>query len=157
MPSLKHILDKADRELVAAVQRVHVGAQIYRFLRVALFAFATSLPLTIDTNTLSWGVLASIGAGALETAFRQLYPAFPLAKSTSVVTQAVKDQATHLATQAINAAVEDHQAALATQSAVTSFLAAQAQRTGEAAARAALAQTGEPAAVPDAKSPAAAA
>lgn len=156
MPSLKSILDKVDRQIVADVQKVHVGAQVYRFLRVALFAFVTSLPVTIDTNTLSWGVLASLGAGALETAFRQYKPSFPLDKTNGVVVQAVKEQATQLATAAINAAVEDHQHGVAMQAGITSFLAAQAQRTGEAAAQAALAQTGGPAAVPDATPPAAA-
>lgn len=158
MASLTRILDKADRELVADVQRVHVGAQMYRFLRVALFAFVASLPVTSSTGTLGWSVLASLGAGALETAFRQLWPAFPLDKATSVVTHAVKEQATQLATAAINAQVEDYKAGVATQNAITSFLA-EATRKGQAAGAAAFAQASQPAEtatpIPDAKSPAA--
>lgn len=152
MSSLKSILDKVDREIVADVQRVHVGAQLYRFLRVALFAFAASLPLTIDKGTVSWAVLASLGAGALETAFRQLYPAFPLNKATSVVTNAVKEQATQLATAAINAQVENYQAGLQHQALVTAMLAA--QKTASTAPS----QAGHPAEAepssPDAKPPA---
>lgn len=121
--SLKQSLDKADRELVTAVQKMHVGAQVYRFLRIALFAFVASLP--IGTSNLGWSALGALGAGALETAFRQFYPAFPLGKTTSAVTRAVKDQATQLATAAINAQVEDYQAGLATQAAVSAMLAAQ--------------------------------
>lgn len=125
MTSLKRILDKADKELVEDVQRLHIGAQVYRFLRVALFAFVTALPVTVSTGTLGWGAVASLGAGALETAFRQLYPAFPLDKTTSVVAHAVKEQATELATAAINAHVENYQAGLANQALVTAMFAAQ--------------------------------
>lgn len=129
MSSIKASLDRADREIVAEVQKLHVGAQVYRFLRIALFAFVGSLPLTIDTGTIGWGALVSLATGALETTFRQFYPAFPLGKTTSAVTQAVKDQATQLATAAINAHVEDYQAGLATQVAVSAMLA-QAAKLG---------------------------
>jgi hypothetical protein len=131
--SLKQIFNKVDREVVADVQRVHVGAQVYRFLRVALFAFLASLP--VHTGNLGWSALAALGAGALETAFRQLYPAFPLDKATSVVTHAIKEQATALATAAINAHVENYQASQATQAAVTAMLA-QAGKSGQPVAAA---------------------
>lgn len=120
---LNQIFSKVDREVVDGVQRLHVGAQVYRFLRVALFAFVASLPLTIDTRTLGWGALGSLGAGALETAFRQLYPAFPLDKATGVVTRAVKDQATALATAAINEHVDNYQANALLQKTVSQLLA----------------------------------
>jgi hypothetical protein len=125
------MLDKVDRATVAEVQKLHVGAQVYRFLRVAAFAFLASLPL--GTSNLGWQALAAVGAGALETAFRQLYPSFPLDKATSVVTQAVKEQATALATAAINARVEDYRVGLAAQTAVTTMLA-QAGKTAQAVA-----------------------
>lgn len=141
MSSLARILDKVDREVVADVQKVHVGAQVYRFLRIALFAFVASLP--VSTSHLGWSALGALGAGALETAFRQAWPAFPLDKATSVVTHAVKEQATQLATAAINAHVDNYQDSLVTQATVTAMLAAQAKTT--------------PPPVPDAKPPAAAA
>lgn len=121
MSSLTRIFNKVDREVVAEVQSLHVGAQVYRFLRIALFAFIASLP--VDTSHLGWSALGALGVGAAETAFRQLWPAFPLDKATNVVTQAVKEQATALATAAINDHVANYQAGLATQAAVTAMLA----------------------------------
>lgn len=154
MSSLTRILNKADREVVDQVRRLHVGAQAYRFMRVALFAFLASLPVTIGSGKVGWGVLASLGAGALETAFRQQFPAFPLDKTTGVVVRAVKEQATQLATAAINAQVEDYKASLASQAAVTSMLAQ--ARTVLAAGVPVVADHPAPAEVPslDAKPPA---
>lgn len=147
MASLKLTLDKADRELVTAVQRMHVGAQVYRFLRIALFAFVASLP--ISTSHLGWSALGALATGSLEVAFRQFYPAFPLDKTTSAVTQAVKEQAMQLATAAINERVENYKDGLANQAAVAAMLAP-AKTTGQTAGQAAQ----PPTPVPDAKPPA---
>lgn len=130
--SLKQSLDEVDRELVTAVQKMHVGAQVYRFLRLALFGIISGVVAHWTTSGAMTVPTAAATAGALETAFRQFYPAFPLGGTTSAVTQAVKDQATQLATAAINAHVEDYQAGLANQAMVTSMLA-EARKLGQPA------------------------
>jgi hypothetical protein len=107
--SLQDTFDKADREIVAAVQKLHIGAQVARFLRITLFAFIGALP-ALATGDLSWATLAPVITGALETEFRQLYPSLPLGGATGVVTSAIKTQATNVATAAVDNLIADAKA-----------------------------------------------
>jgi hypothetical protein len=110
MSKIETTLDKADAQLVAAVRSLHIGTQVARFLRLTLFAFLAQLPTVeaaLGSKALGWSAIAAVIVGAAETGFRQAFPSFRLDSTASVVAEAVKSQATAIATGAVNTLLAD--------------------------------------------------
>lgn len=107
MSALKDTFDKVEGEITAQLQTLHLTAQIGRFLRIAAFAFVSSLPVSVPSGRIGWAALLSLGAGALEAAYRQVKPALPISEATGTVATAIKTQAMQLATGAIDSVISE--------------------------------------------------
>jgi hypothetical protein len=75
---LARLLAGLPAEAAALIKAAHLGSQAARFARVAVFAVSSGVAAHLAVGGDGAVPLAALLTGALETAFRQVWPASPL-------------------------------------------------------------------------------
>lgn len=88
-------LADVERKIESEASAYHISGQVARFFRVAAFTVIASLLVSLgSTNTVhvTWSVLAGVVTGAVETAFRQVWPTVSVDSAKSVAVHVVDEQ-----------------------------------------------------------------